>query len=75
MRLAGKVAVVRDTVSATEAVRQWAEAYVDFAAGEKRSWLHGQVESLCGKSFAHISRRQFIRFAVLNATQSSWNVV
>ncbi|MFF3646480.1 FAD-binding dehydrogenase [Streptomyces sp. NPDC002564] len=22
--------------------RQWAEAYVDFAAGEKRSWLHGQ---------------------------------
>jgi predicted oxidoreductase len=21
--------------------RQWAEAYVDFAAGEKRSWLHG----------------------------------
>ncbi|GAB2948236.1 FAD-binding dehydrogenase [Streptomyces pseudoechinosporeus] len=22
--------------------RKWAEAYVDFAAGEKRSWLHGQ---------------------------------
>ncbi|MEV4612778.1 FAD-binding dehydrogenase [Kitasatospora sp. NPDC049258] len=22
--------------------RRWAEAYVDFAAGEKRSWLHGQ---------------------------------
>jgi predicted oxidoreductase len=22
--------------------RQWAEAYVDFAAGEKRPWLHGQ---------------------------------
>ncbi len=22
--------------------RAWAEAYVDFAAGEKRSWLHGQ---------------------------------
>src|SRR4051794_27791078 len=22
--------------------RQWAEAYVDFAAGEKRSWLHDQ---------------------------------
>ena len=22
--------------------RQWAEAYVDFAAGEKRSWLHAQ---------------------------------
>jgi predicted oxidoreductase len=22
--------------------RQWATAYVDFAAGEKRSWLHGQ---------------------------------
>ncbi|MEU6767427.1 FAD-binding dehydrogenase [Streptomyces sp. NPDC046853] len=22
--------------------RTWAEAYVDFAAGEKRSWLHGQ---------------------------------
>ncbi|WP_031514328.1 FAD-binding dehydrogenase [Streptomyces sp. NRRL F-5123] len=22
--------------------RQWAEAYVDFAAGEKRAWLHGQ---------------------------------
>jgi predicted oxidoreductase len=22
--------------------RQWAEAYVDFAAGEKRSWLHSQ---------------------------------
>jgi uncharacterized protein len=22
--------------------RQWAEAYVNFAAGEKRSWLHGQ---------------------------------
>ncbi|MGH3143229.1 MAG: FAD-dependent oxidoreductase, partial [Gaiellales bacterium] len=22
--------------------RQWAEAYVDFAAGEKRSWLHQQ---------------------------------
>jgi predicted oxidoreductase len=22
--------------------RQWAEAYVHFAAGEKRSWLHGQ---------------------------------
>ncbi|MDB1089069.1 FAD-binding dehydrogenase [Streptomyces sp. ACA25] len=22
--------------------RQWAEAYLDFAAGEKRSWLHGQ---------------------------------
>ncbi|MGV9880317.1 FAD-binding dehydrogenase [Streptomyces sp. NPDC003006] len=22
--------------------REWAEAYVDFAAGEKRSWLHGQ---------------------------------
>src|SRR5262245_7218112 len=21
--------------------RRWAEAYVDFAAGEKRSWLHG----------------------------------
>src|SRR5215471_16311984 len=20
--------------------RQWAEAYIDFAAGEKRSWLH-----------------------------------
>ena len=36
---------------------------------------HGQVESLCGKSFAHMSRRQFIRLAVLKATQSSWNVV
>ena len=36
---------------------------------------HGQVESLCGKSLAHIRRRQFIRLAVLNATQSSWNVV
>jgi len=23
--------------------RKWAEAYVDFAAGEKRSWLHQQV--------------------------------
>ncbi|MFJ1916468.1 FAD-binding dehydrogenase [Streptomyces sp. NPDC088147] len=22
--------------------RKWAEAYVDFAAGEKRAWLHGQ---------------------------------
>ncbi|PJT51869.1 FAD-binding dehydrogenase [Streptomyces albidoflavus] len=22
--------------------RRWAEAYVDFAAGEKRAWLHGQ---------------------------------
>src|SRR3954464_853985 len=22
--------------------RQWAEAYVDFAAGEKRAWLHEQ---------------------------------
>ncbi|HEU4557349.1 MAG TPA: FAD-dependent oxidoreductase, partial [Longimicrobium sp.] len=22
--------------------RRWAEAYVDFAAGEKRSWLYGQ---------------------------------
>ena len=22
--------------------RQWAEAYVDFAAGEKRAWLHAQ---------------------------------
>ncbi|MFE4372234.1 FAD-binding dehydrogenase [Streptomyces sp. NPDC056835] len=22
--------------------REWAEAYVDFAAGEKRAWLHGQ---------------------------------
>src|SRR3954451_2703779 len=22
--------------------RRWAEAYVDFAAGEKREWLHGQ---------------------------------
>ncbi|NUS10869.1 MAG: FAD-binding dehydrogenase [Streptomyces sp.] len=22
--------------------RQWAEAYVDFASGEKRAWLHGQ---------------------------------
>nr|WP_255695365.1 FAD-binding dehydrogenase [Phyllobacterium sp. T1018] len=22
--------------------RQWAEAYIDFAAGEKRSWLHAQ---------------------------------
>jgi hypothetical protein len=22
--------------------RRWAEAYLDFAAGEKRSWLHGQ---------------------------------
>ncbi|WP_306336407.1 FAD-binding dehydrogenase [Streptomyces sp. KL118A] len=22
--------------------RKWAQAYVDFAAGEKRSWLHGQ---------------------------------
>ena len=22
--------------------RRWAEAYVDFAAGEKRSWLHAQ---------------------------------
>ncbi|MDJ0463376.1 FAD-binding dehydrogenase [Streptomyces sp. H27-C3] len=22
--------------------RKWAEAYVDFASGEKRSWLHGQ---------------------------------
>src|SRR4029453_16998875 len=22
--------------------RQWAEAYVDFAAGEMRAWLHGQ---------------------------------
>ncbi len=22
--------------------RRWAEAYVDFAAGEKRTWLHGQ---------------------------------
>jgi predicted oxidoreductase len=22
--------------------KRWAEAYVDFAAGEKRSWLHGQ---------------------------------
>src|SRR6195952_4953914 len=22
--------------------RQWAEAYVDFAAGEKRAWLHDQ---------------------------------
>src|SRR6201999_4206755 len=21
--------------------RQWAQAYVDFAAGEKRAWLHG----------------------------------
>ena len=21
--------------------QQWAEAYLDFAAGEKRSWLHG----------------------------------
>ena len=22
--------------------RRWAEAYVDFAAGEKRAWLHEQ---------------------------------
>ena len=26
--------------------RKWAEAYVDFAAGEKRSWLHGQGHAL-----------------------------
>ncbi|HYO38119.1 MAG TPA: FAD-binding dehydrogenase [Nocardioidaceae bacterium] len=26
--------------------RQWAEAYVDFAAGEKRAWLHGMGHRL-----------------------------
>ncbi|HEU5043621.1 MAG TPA: FAD-binding dehydrogenase [Nocardioidaceae bacterium] len=26
--------------------RQWAQAYVDFAAGEKRSWLHGMGHRL-----------------------------
>src|ERR1700712_4925937 len=26
--------------------RQWAEAYVDFAAGEKRAWLHDQGHRL-----------------------------
>ena len=39
------------------------------------SWDHGQVESECGKSLAHISRRQFIWSADRNATQSSWKVV
>ena len=38
------------------------------------SWLHGHVESLCGKSLAHISRRQFMSSAWRNADQSSWNV-
>jgi len=36
---------------------------------------HGQVESLCGKSFAHMSRRQFIMPTLRKATQSSWKVV
>ena len=35
----------------------------------------GHVESLCGKSFAHISRRTFMRSFTWKATQSSWNVV
>ena len=38
------------------------------------SWDHGQVESQCGKSLAHISRSTFIRWVILNATQSSWKV-
>ena len=34
----------------------------------------GQVESLCGKSLAHINRRQFMSLACENAVQSSWKV-
>ena len=34
----------------------------------------GQVESLCGKSFAHLSRSGFCRCAVAKADGSSWNV-
>ena len=34
----------------------------------------GHVASEWGKSFAHMSRRSFMRSTVRNATQSSWNV-
>ena len=44
------------------------------ACSASSAWESGQVASECGKSFAHMRRRSFMRSTVLNATQSSWNV-
>ena len=44
------------------------------ACSASSAWLFGHVASLCGKSFAHIRRSGFMRSAMRNATQSSWNV-
>src|SRR5207253_3100596 len=45
--------------------------YVIGLVKERTHGFAGRLESLCGKSFAHMSRRQFIRSAVRKATQSS----
>jgi hypothetical protein len=52
------------------------EHEVALLLGQVRGLLRefGHVESLCGKSFAHISRRMLQRSFTWKATQSSWNV-
>ena len=48
--------------------RQWAQAYVDFAAGEKRSWLHEQGDAvLPGGRLGRARRRQRERARQLRA--------